>query len=266
MFFHTARVFVVLAVCSVTLASPAVSVNQMGPGSGGSSSSSVPSPLLKVNRERNLVGCSAAESDMIDKAIQDATTMVTDAWAYFERLTEHPDPTSPDLHRYKLWFGEYTPARYKVVRDRFYAFRHLYQFNVFNYRCNPKECGMIQKFFTFARCYPENSSWYQKVDLCRKFFEQGTPDSERASTLVHEASHYSHDFYTGVEYDKLLLSLKGTNSADPHKTEVYGYKDCAALASNPAKNDYAVANADNYGYFLEYPDGCPPDDKRCVVS
>ncbi|KAL4258631.1 hypothetical protein AB1N83_010066 [Pleurotus pulmonarius] len=65
-------------------------------------------------------------------------------------------------------------------------------------------------------------------------------DDDNGQSIIHEASHFH------------IYGIAGTNNGKVEKD--YGTSGCLDLAKNHP--DQAVDNADNYGYFAQYPNGC----------
>ncbi|KAF4566516.1 Lysine-specific metallo-endopeptidase domain-containing protein [Pleurotus pulmonarius] len=255
--------FVVFALLAGTsIGSPAVAYGDAVALSSVSAKTDAPNAVVKPER---LHDCKPDRVPSILKAIDDAKEMAEKAFHYLNvTLGEHPDPHNPEFHRYTTWFGVYTPERYSRVYTMFKAIRLYYDLSLWDYYCNPVigKCGIIDQFTTYAFCDPKG---YSKVTLCLQFWGPLTTDVDRASTLIHEASHFDKKVWGGADMDQLLLEIKGNNHEDPWKKEHYGTKACTDLAAKDP--DYAIHNADNYSYFVEYPNGCPhPNDGKCTIS
>ncbi|KAI0367162.1 Metalloprotease [Pilatotrama ljubarskyi] len=123
---------------------------------------------------------------------------------------------------YKRWFGSPSEHRLSTVASHFEALTGN-NFTEFTFVCNAPLCRSRPGIFAFV--YPDE---YGTVHVCDTFFRSpvGGPDS-RASTLVHESSHFTRN---GGTLD-----------------HVYGQ----ALSQELARGypQLAVMNADNHEYF-----------------
>ncbi|KAF9489195.1 hypothetical protein BDN71DRAFT_1512344 [Pleurotus eryngii] len=230
---------------SLMLPSPAVAHEDTAAVSSASAKTDAPNAVVKPER---LHDCKPDRVPSILKAIDDAKVMVAEAFHYLNvTLGEHQDPHNPHPRRYITWFGAFTQGRYTRVYTMFKAIHLYYDLSLWDYYCNPiiGKCGIIEQFMLYAFC---DAKGYSK-----------------ASTLIHEASHFDKKVWGGTDMDQLLLEIMGNNNEVPWEKEHYGAKDRLDLAAKDP--DCAVHNADNYNHFVEYPNGCPNvKDGKCTIS
>ncbi|KAF4602892.1 hypothetical protein EYR38_003296 [Pleurotus pulmonarius] len=170
------------------------------------------------NALANFPGCDDKQTETLRRAIPVAQRYQTEAWEYFRTRGLNPAPNT-DLKSYTIWFGAYSPAHYTTVYNRF------------------------QRLST----YPLDQWTYQldahtriaTVNICKGFFLMRS-DDDNGQSIIHEASHFH------------IYGIAGTNNGKVEKD--YGTSGCLDLARNHP--DQAVDNADNYGYFAQYPNGC----------
>ncbi|KAF4607696.1 hypothetical protein EYR40_000031 [Pleurotus pulmonarius] len=170
------------------------------------------------NALANFPGCDDKQTETLRRAIPVAQRYQTEAWEYFRTRGLNPAPNT-DLKSYTIWFGAYSPAHYTTVYNRF------------------------QRLST----YPLDQWTYQldahtriaTVNICKGFFLMRS-DDDNGQSIIHEASHFH------------IYGIAGTNNGKVEKD--YGTSGCLDLAKNHP--DQAVDNADNYGYFAQYPNGC----------
>ncbi|KAI0646096.1 hypothetical protein C8Q79DRAFT_646340 [Trametes meyenii] len=122
---------------------------------------------------------------------------------------------------YRTWFGTLTPKRLQLVKSHFIEMTKN-NFTEYKYFCESSECNPQRYAYV-------DSEKFGEVHLCDRFFK-ASPDgaNSRASTLVHEASHFQKNGGTG-------------------DNEPYGEGGALELARNAP--DVAIMNADNHEYF-----------------
>ncbi|KAL4263495.1 hypothetical protein AB1N83_006176 [Pleurotus pulmonarius] len=182
----------------------------------------------------NFPGCSLSQTTTLKSAILVAQDFQAKSWEYFRRLGPNSPAANTDLKRYTMWFGAFTPARYTTCADNTDA------------TCG----GVLQRLEN--NTYSNSAGLNQHtriatITLCKGSFLPLVRDNDdNGQTIIHEASHFH---YNGVA---------GTNHGQVETD--YGATGCLNLAKNHP--DQAVDNADNYGYFAQYPDGCG----RCHIQ
>ncbi|KAI0646097.1 Metalloprotease [Trametes meyenii] len=160
-------------------------------------------------------GCEEWQEQAVHRAIPLAKTYIENALADLAR-----DGFSGD--NYKLWFGSPSEHRLATVDSHFEALNGN-NFTDFTFVCNTAFCS--SKTGVFAYVYPDD---FGKIHVCDMFFRSpvGGPDS-RASTIVHEASHFTRNGGT--------------------QDHAYGPMLTKELARSYPQ--FAVMNADNHEYF-----------------
>ncbi|KAF4586529.1 hypothetical protein EYR38_010808 [Pleurotus pulmonarius] len=174
--------------------------------------------------------CTPAQERTISDAIPIAQRWALEAVTYLNNIDGNG--TVATDARYKIWFGEYTPARFKNVMIRAAALRTAH-FDHWTYECTP-DCGLMSAL-THAFVLRATPS---TVNLCPLFWKYDA--DERAATLIHEASHFSPAW-----------GEVGTNA---YTWEFYGAQLARVLAHTSP--DRAIVNAENYAFFARYRVGC----------
>lgn len=174
--------------------------------------------------------CTPAQERTISDVVPIAQRWALEAATYLNNI--HGNGTVATDARYKIWFGEYTQARFDNVILRAAALRTAH-FDHWTYECTP-DCGLFSPL-THAFVNPQTRS---TVNLCPLFWKYD--DDERAATLIHEASHFSPAW-----------GQPGTNA---YTWEFYGARLARVLAHTSP--DRAIVNAENYAFFARYRVGC----------
>ncbi|KAJ8454737.1 hypothetical protein ONZ45_g19186 [Pleurotus djamor] len=254
----TTRVLTLAVLCGlVAYGSPTHSTTNLVRAVDNSQvSANTASQLVRIENIKNCAN-NPDKIEKIRKAVTEAKMLANNAWNYLNGMGPIPGAAHPNLKRYTTWFGAYTDERYKRVYDMFDALTHYYDFDNWSYHCDTERCGTISKLWTYAVCNSGDPLYFSEVHLCSMFWTAN--DLTRASTIIHEATHYNEKFRL-PKSAQVVLAVEGTNSkAGKHNgrygKEVYGPKACADLATKDP--DYAVNNADNYNFFVEFPEGCP---------
>ncbi|KDQ32504.1 hypothetical protein PLEOSDRAFT_1080092 [Pleurotus ostreatus PC15] len=220
------------------------------------------------NALANFPGCDAKQTETLRRAIPVAQRYQTEAWEYvwdsipvgisysythvavvvryFRKRGRDPPAANTDMKRYTIWFGAYSPARYTIVYNRFERLS-AYPLDQWSFQCmdstDPDCGGMVEQYWTNAYSLPMGLDPHTRIAtirICKGFFNLLRSDDDNGQSIIHEASHFH------------LNGVAGTNNG--RVEEDYGTTGCLALAK--AHPDQAVDNADNYGYFAQYPDGC----------
>ncbi|KAI0634938.1 Metalloprotease [Trametes polyzona] len=126
---------------------------------------------------------------------------------------------------YKRWFGSPSEHRLSTVASHFEALT-MNNFTEFTFVCNTAFCARQAGLYAYV--YPDE---FGKIHVCDMFFRSpvGGPDS-RASTIVHESSHFTRNGGT--------------------KDHAYGQTLTQELARSYPQ--LAVMNADNHEYFSAF--------------
>ncbi|KAI0353361.1 Metalloprotease [Trametes cingulata] len=168
-----------------------------------------------VSSRPDVEKCDSWEEVAVQSAIPHAQQYISDAL----NALKHDGYQSDD---YKRWFGSPSEHRLATVASHFEALIGN-NFTEFTFICHAPMCRSRPGIFAFV--YPDD---FGRVNVCETFFRApvGGPDS-RASTLVHESSHFTRN---GGTLD-----------------HTYGQ----ALSQELARGypQLAVMNADNHEYF-----------------
>ncbi|KAG9227075.1 hypothetical protein CCMSSC00406_0008275 [Pleurotus cornucopiae] len=199
------------------------------------------------NALANFPGCDAKQTETLRRAIPVAQRYQTEAWEYFRKRGPNPPAANTDMMKsYTIWFGAYSHARYTIVYNRFERLS-AYPLDQWSFQCmdstDPDCGGMIEQYWTNAYSLPMGLDPHTRIAtirICKGFFNLLRSDDDNGQSIIHEASHFH------------LNGVAGTNNGRVEKD--YGTTGCLALAK--AHPDQAVDNADNYGYFAQYPNGC----------
>ncbi|KAL0950329.1 hypothetical protein HGRIS_010300 [Hohenbuehelia grisea] len=181
-------------------------------------------------------GCSDKQVAVLKKAIDVAVEYQAESWEYFRTRGLSPVHTD-DLERFTTWFGKFSLQNYRIVRDRFKEMS-AYPLASWTYKCTnePDDCGgRIAQFFNIAGSRRDSKG---EILICKGFwFPNSGSDARNGQTIIHEASHFNS------------VRGEGTNANLP---ETYGKGECLKLAEKHPEQ--AIHNADNYGFFAQYPD------------
>ncbi|KAI0746533.1 hypothetical protein C8Q80DRAFT_1105942 [Daedaleopsis nitida] len=170
---------------------------------------------LRTQASLEMQDCEDWQTQAIEGAIPLAEQYAANAHAYLQREGFESD-------NYKHWFGDADGTRLSTVASHFQALRDN-NFGDFKYVCNTEYCA--RKPNVYAYVYAD---MFGQVHVCGQFFRApvGGRDS-RASTIVHESSHF----------------IRNGGTED----HAYGNRLCEDLARNHP--ELAVMNADNHEYY-----------------
>ncbi|KAF4604661.1 hypothetical protein EYR40_003436 [Pleurotus pulmonarius] len=174
--------------------------------------------------------CTPDQQQKINDAIPVAQDWALESVTYLNNLDRNHTAAADE--RYKIWFGEYTQARFNEVIGRMAAVRTTH-YDFWTYECTP-DCGLLSPL-THAFVTPNRQS---VVNLCPAFWRSDI--NERAATLIHEATHFAP-----------WANQPGTNA---FTWEFYGAHLARVLAHTSP--DRAIVNAENYAFFARYRVGC----------
>ncbi|KAH9855600.1 Metalloprotease [Lenzites betulinus] len=178
-------------------------------------SGSLSPPPSRATRLSDDEKCADWQQKEVDRAIPITKRYVGDALAQLTRKGNAGD-------EYKRWFGSASEHRFATVASHFEAL-DANNFTDFTFVCNTPLCS--RRAGLYAYTYPDE---FGTIYVCDTFFRApvGGPDS-RASTIVHESSHFTRN---GATLD-----------------HAYGQTLSRELARSYP--DLAVMNADNHEYF-----------------
>jgi peptidyl-Lys metalloendopeptidase len=155
---------------------------------------------------------------MSDSQERDVRNTIPKADRYVDKAIDvlHDDPRSD---RYKKWFGKWNDHRYDQVSSIFRRIDHDADDATYDGACDDED------IYAYVRSdYPDH------IWLCAGFWDLPlTGIDSKAGTIVHEESHF--DVNGGTQ------------------DYAYGTENCMELARHDPNT--AIANADNYAFFVE---------------
>lgn len=124
----------------------------------------------------------------------------------------------------KKWFGDTSDKTKNILSTRIDKMSKLLDsYTIDNFTPMKNPVG------TYAQVTPSNN---KNIELGYAFCDAS--EKEKIVTLAHEMSHFD--------------SIGGTNGKKPYTREMYGEQTAKDLAKKDS--NYALSNAENYGYYL----------------
>ncbi|KAI0353362.1 zincin [Trametes cingulata] len=188
------------------------------PGTTGSStflSLGAPQSAVGIPVELSTANCTTSEIAAIQHAVALASEYVDDALVELRS-------TGPEGNTYRRWFGAPNNGRFSTVQSHFEALSRD-DLSQYTYSCNPVACVEHGAEYAFV-----DYTITKVMNLCPSFFL--APDggrNSRASTIVHEATHFYRNGFTS-DHSRNAGEAERLARTYPH---------------------LAVSNAESYEYF-----------------